>query len=142
MPSYEWQKSFYSSEGGNCMNIAAAPDGTLRIRESDDPDVILATVPGPLGSLLIAIKADRLPGRSLELPGATGHVGALPGLEFLPLDFAAATAVESAEAAGVDCRAAHAVFAAVSGAVEGHVLTADPGAYDGTGVRAVDIGKS
>ncbi|MFJ2112702.1 hypothetical protein ACIOEX_12535 [Streptomyces sp. NPDC087850] len=78
---------------------------------------------------------------SLELPGVTAHVGALPGLEFLPLDFAAAAAVESATAAGVDWRSAHAVFAAVSGVVEGQVLTAAPDAYDGTGVWAVDIGK-
>lgn len=78
---------------------------------------------------------------SLELPGATAHVGALPGLEFLPLDFAAAAAVENAAAVGVDWRSAHAVFAAVSGAVEGQVLTAAPDAYDGTGAWAVDIGK-
>lgn len=76
-----------------------------------------------------------------ELAGTAAHVGALPGLEFLPLDFAAAAAVEDATAAGVDWRYAHAVFAAASGAVEGQVLTATPEAYDGTGVWAVDIGK-
>lgn len=78
---------------------------------------------------------------SLELPGATSHVGALPGLEFLPLEFAAAAAVEQAVAAGVDWRHAHAVYAAVAGPVEGQVLTATPEAYDGTDVWAVDIGK-
>ncbi|MFI6703905.1 DUF397 domain-containing protein [Streptomyces sp. NPDC050509] len=56
MPTYQWQKSSYSSEGANCVNVAAAPDGTLRIRESDDPDVLLSLAPGQLGSLLIAIK--------------------------------------------------------------------------------------
>ncbi|MEE1798839.1 MULTISPECIES: DUF397 domain-containing protein [unclassified Streptomyces] len=66
MPRYEWQKSSYSSEGGNCVNVAAAPDGTLRLRESDDPDVLLFLAPGQLGSLLIAIKADRL--RDLPRP--------------------------------------------------------------------------
>lgn len=78
---------------------------------------------------------------SLDLPGVAVHVGALPGLEFLPLDFAAAAAVEDAVAAGVDWRYSHAVFASVSGAVDGQVLTATPDAYDGTGVWAVDIGK-
>ncbi|WP_405488452.1 hypothetical protein [Streptomyces sp. NBC_00096] len=57
----------------------------------------------------------------MELAGTAAHVGALPGLEFLPLDFAGAAA---------------------AGAVEGQVLTATPEAYDGTGVWAVDIGKA
>ncbi|MCC3770492.1 hypothetical protein [Streptomyces sp. UNOC14_S4] len=78
---------------------------------------------------------------SLELPGATAHVGALPGLEFLPLDFAASAAVEQAVTSGVDWRHAHAVYAAVSESGEGQVLTATPEAYDGTGVWVVDIGK-
>lgn len=78
---------------------------------------------------------------SLELPGAAAHVGALPGLEFLPLDFAAAAAVEDVVAAGVDWRYSHAVVAAASGTVEGQVLTATPDAYAGMGVWAVDIGK-
>jgi hypothetical protein len=78
---------------------------------------------------------------SLELPGAAAHVGALPGLEFLPLDFAAAAAVEDVVSAGVDWRYSHAVVAAASGTVEGQVLTATPDAYAGTGAWAVDIGK-
>ncbi|MFD5752902.1 DUF397 domain-containing protein [Streptomyces sp. NPDC127033] len=60
MPRYEWQKSSYSSEGANCVNVAAAPDGTLRIRESDDPEVLLSLAPGQLSALLIAIKGGRL----------------------------------------------------------------------------------
>lgn len=78
---------------------------------------------------------------SMELPGVAAHVGALPGLEFLALDFAAAAVVEEVIASGVDWRAAHAVCASVSGAVDGQVLTALPELYDGTGVWAVDIGK-
>ncbi|MET7764173.1 hypothetical protein [Streptomyces sp. NPDC005336] len=78
---------------------------------------------------------------SLELPDAAAHVGALPGLEFLPLDFAGTAAVEQAVGAGVDWAYAHAVFAAVSEPTDGQVLTARPEAYDGTGVWAVDIGK-
>lgn len=78
---------------------------------------------------------------SLELPGAAVHVGALPGLEFLPLDFAGTAAVEEAVSSGVDWRVAHAVYAALSDPDTGHVMTAAPGAYDGTGVWTVDIGK-
>ncbi|MGP3953765.1 hypothetical protein [Streptomyces sp. 7N604] len=78
---------------------------------------------------------------SLELPGAAAHVGALPGLEFLNLEFAGTAAVEQVVSAGVDWAYAHAVYAAASGAVEGQVLTATPDAYNGTGVWAVDIGK-
>ncbi|WP_329142642.1 hypothetical protein OIU91_03475 [Streptomyces sp. NBC_01456] len=77
---------------------------------------------------------------SQELPGATAHVGALSGLEFLPLDFAACAAVEEAAASGIEWSCAHAVYAAVSEADGGQVLTAAPQAYDGTGVWAVDIG--
>ncbi|MGW7256862.1 hypothetical protein [Streptomyces sp. NPDC054834] len=78
---------------------------------------------------------------SLERPGVAAHVGALPGLEFLPLDFAGAAAVEQVVSAGLEWSFGHAVYAAASGTVEGQVLTATPEAYDGTGVWAVDIGK-
>jgi hypothetical protein len=77
----------------------------------------------------------------LQLPGAAAHLGALPGLEFLPLDFAGAATVEHAVSAGLEWAYGHAVHAAAAGAVEGQVLTATPEAYNGTGVWAVDIGK-
>jgi hypothetical protein len=78
---------------------------------------------------------------SLELPGAATHLGALPGLEFLPLDFAAAATVEQTVAAGLEWAYGHAVHAAAMGVVPGRVMTATPEAYDRTGVWAVDIGK-
>lgn len=78
---------------------------------------------------------------SLERPGVAAHVGALPGLEFLPLDFAGAAAVEQVVSAGMDWAFAHAVYATASDTVEGQILTATPEAYDGTGVWVVDIGK-
>lgn len=56
MSAYIWQKSSYSTEGANCVNIATASDGTLRMRESDDPDVILATTPTALSALLASVK--------------------------------------------------------------------------------------
>ncbi|MDT0452324.1 DUF397 domain-containing protein [Streptomyces sp. DSM 40473] len=47
-----WQKASYSHEGANCLNIAAAGDGTLHLRESDDPDTVLAVTPASLRALL------------------------------------------------------------------------------------------
>jgi len=53
MPELHWQKSSYSGgPEGNCLYVAPAPDGTIRLRESDTPDVILATAPEGLAALL------------------------------------------------------------------------------------------
>ncbi|MFJ2260568.1 DUF397 domain-containing protein [Streptomyces sp. NPDC087844] len=66
MPAYTWQKSSYSTEGANCLNLATAPDDTLRLRESDDPDRILAVNREGLSALLAAVKNDRLPATALS----------------------------------------------------------------------------
>ena len=47
-----WQKSTFSEDHANCLYIATAPDGTLRLRESDTPDVVLATTPKGFATLL------------------------------------------------------------------------------------------
>ncbi|MGW0572595.1 DUF397 domain-containing protein [Streptomyces tauricus] len=53
MPELNWQKSSFSGgPQGNCLYIAAAPDGTLRLRESAAPGVILTTEPQALAGLL------------------------------------------------------------------------------------------
>lgn len=78
---------------------------------------------------------------SLELPGATAHVGALAGLEFLPLDFAAAAAVEDTSSAGLSWAYGHALYAVLAGGANSQVLTATPEAYDNTDVWTIDIGK-
>ncbi|GAA2706960.1 DUF397 domain-containing protein [Streptomyces luteosporeus] len=57
MSAFLWQKSSYSHQGANCLNIAASNDGTLRLRESDTPDVVLAPAARSLGALLRAIKS-------------------------------------------------------------------------------------
>ncbi|MFJ2294350.1 DUF397 domain-containing protein [Streptomyces sp. NPDC087894] len=57
-----WQKSSFSGEAANCVNVAAAPDGTFRLRESDEPDVILAATRVGLSALLASIKAGGSPG--------------------------------------------------------------------------------
>ncbi|MFE9440344.1 DUF397 domain-containing protein [Streptomyces sp. NPDC006602] len=53
MAELTWQKSTYSGgPQGECLYVATAPDGTIRLRESDTPDVILATAPAGLAALI------------------------------------------------------------------------------------------
>lgn len=57
-----WQKSSFSNEVGSCVKLVAA-DGTLRLRESDDPHVTAATTPPRLRAPLRGVTAgafDRL----------------------------------------------------------------------------------
>jgi hypothetical protein len=57
MPELNWQKSSFSGgPEGNCLNVAAAPDGTLRLRESDEPRKVIATAPEGLAALLKRLK--------------------------------------------------------------------------------------
>ncbi|MGW3076580.1 DUF397 domain-containing protein [Kitasatospora sp. NPDC001132] len=52
-----WQKSSFSGDTANCVYVAAAPDGRVRIRESDEPDVIITTSPDGLHAFLGGVKA-------------------------------------------------------------------------------------
>ncbi|UUU22548.1 DUF397 domain-containing protein [Streptomyces sp. DSM 40750] len=54
--STHWQKSTYSGDASNCVNIATAPTGHLLLRESDTPATILTTTPAPLRSLIQTLK--------------------------------------------------------------------------------------
>ncbi|MEV5597688.1 DUF397 domain-containing protein [Streptomyces sp. NPDC052496] len=56
MCDYQWQKSSYSNAAVNCVNIAAASDGTLRLRESDAPEVVLSATRDSIAAFLAAIK--------------------------------------------------------------------------------------
>lgn len=56
MHELQWQKSSYSNAGVNCVNIAVAPDGTMRLRESGDPEVILSVTCEGLAGLVAALK--------------------------------------------------------------------------------------
>jgi len=57
MSEFQWQKSTYSGgEGTNCLYVAATPTGRIRLRESDDPDVIVTATPTGFRSLIAAIK--------------------------------------------------------------------------------------
>ncbi|MDY0812608.1 DUF397 domain-containing protein [Kitasatospora purpeofusca] len=57
MTAYNWQKSSFSGDTANCLYLAAAPDGAVKLRESDEPDTVLTTTPGRLRALLLGVKA-------------------------------------------------------------------------------------
>lgn len=56
IPSSTWQKSTFSPDGSDCVNIATAPGGTIRLRESDDPEVVLAATRTQLRALIHTVK--------------------------------------------------------------------------------------
>ncbi|WP_269858429.1 DUF397 domain-containing protein [Streptomyces sp. RPT161] len=62
MSRLTWQKSSYSEEGANCVNVAISSGRTPRIhlRESDRPEAIVTTTSAHLASLLQKIKAGEL----------------------------------------------------------------------------------
>jgi len=41
MQTLNWRKSSYSAEGANCVNLAIAPDGTVRLRDSKVPRTVV-----------------------------------------------------------------------------------------------------
>lgn len=53
-----WQKSSYSVEGANCLYVADGGDGTVRMRESEEPHVVLAVPRERLRGLLAGVKAE------------------------------------------------------------------------------------
>ncbi|WP_380282070.1 DUF397 domain-containing protein [Kitasatospora purpeofusca] len=57
MSDLKWQKSSYSTQAANCIYLAAAPDGAIKLRESDEPDTVLTTTSGRLRALLAGVKA-------------------------------------------------------------------------------------
>ncbi|TDC69277.1 DUF397 domain-containing protein [Streptomyces hainanensis] len=64
MDLVKWQKSSFSGQASNCVNLAAVSSGTVWMRESDDPAVVLATTPAALSGLLAAIRMGCLPATS------------------------------------------------------------------------------
>ncbi|MFI1954924.1 DUF397 domain-containing protein [Streptomyces xinghaiensis] len=57
MKSVQWQKSSFSggTTGNECLELAPGAD-RIRIRESDDPGVVVTTTPGSLRALIRGIK--------------------------------------------------------------------------------------
>ncbi|WP_447040193.1 DUF397 domain-containing protein [Streptomyces sp. DSM 118878] len=56
MSALEWQKSSFSAEAANCVYVAATPDDTVRVRESDEPGRILSVSREALCALLASVK--------------------------------------------------------------------------------------
>ena len=56
VPPLIWQKSTYSQEQGECVELAASAGGGVLIRESDHPAVVLSTTPSALARFLQSIK--------------------------------------------------------------------------------------
>lgn len=57
-----WQKSSYSGEASNCVELAHSPQGgdVVLVRESDDSGVVLASTRGRMARLLAAARAGKL----------------------------------------------------------------------------------
>ncbi|CAM5355233.1 hypothetical protein SALBM311S_04944 [Streptomyces alboniger] len=60
MDDLTWQKSTFSGgPEGECLYVATTPDGTIRLRESDTPHVILTAAPAGLAALVQSLRGDR-----------------------------------------------------------------------------------
>ncbi|MCH0541800.1 DUF397 domain-containing protein [Streptomyces sp. MUM 203J] len=55
MPVYQWRKSSYSGDGSNCVCLAVAADGTVRLRDSKVPGTVTACSPVAFGRFLGAL---------------------------------------------------------------------------------------
>ncbi len=53
----DWQKSSYSGTSANCVQVASGDDGTVGMRESDDPGTVLTTTPESLAAFIRGVKA-------------------------------------------------------------------------------------
>ncbi|WP_413798851.1 DUF397 domain-containing protein [Streptomyces iranensis] len=58
MPGLEWRKSSFSSGvgGQDCVEVATAPNGLIRLRESDDPAAVITTDPAPWAAFVRGLK--------------------------------------------------------------------------------------
>jgi hypothetical protein len=75
-----WQKSTFSGgPNGGCLHLAAAPDGTVRLRESDEPGIVLTAGRPQLGALLDHLRPPR-PRRSpvSDIPDGLDWIVATP----------------------------------------------------------------
>ncbi|GHF46004.1 hypothetical protein GCM10010218_29050 [Streptomyces mashuensis] len=55
IPGPRWQKSSFSGDASNCINVAATGDGSLLLRESDAPDTVITLSATALCALLRAL---------------------------------------------------------------------------------------
>ncbi|WP_079151076.1 DUF397 domain-containing protein [Streptomyces sparsogenes] len=77
-----WRKSSFSTgEAANCLELAADPTGTPRLRESDDPEVVITMPAATLRAFLRAAKAgefDRMTQRPLTVTSCSRSSGPRP----------------------------------------------------------------
>lgn len=60
VPEMHWLKSSFSGDSGNnCVEVAVAPEG-IALRESEDPEQVLAMDRAAFGALVASVKAGRL----------------------------------------------------------------------------------
>ncbi|MFE6751650.1 DUF397 domain-containing protein [Kitasatospora purpeofusca] len=59
MAQLDWQKSSFSGDDSNCVEVRVGA-GLVELRESDDGDVILHTDPAAFADLLNTIKCGEL----------------------------------------------------------------------------------
>ncbi|MEO3752776.1 DUF397 domain-containing protein [Streptomyces sp. B6B3] len=72
-----WRRSSFCGGGGNnCVEVAATADQGVLIRESEEPDRIIAADGATFGALISAVKAGRVP---LAARGRTGRPSAVRG---------------------------------------------------------------
>ncbi|MFE3500853.1 DUF397 domain-containing protein [Kitasatospora sp. NPDC059160] len=57
MAVLSWQKSSFSGDTANCIYVAAAVSDTIKLRESDEPEVVITTTADGLLALLRGVKA-------------------------------------------------------------------------------------
>ncbi|KOG87633.1 DUF397 domain-containing protein [Streptomyces varsoviensis] len=58
MSSFIWQKSSFSGSGqDDCVEVAAGLDGRIHVRESDEPEAVLAASRSAWGAFLRSVKA-------------------------------------------------------------------------------------
>ncbi|WP_415952758.1 DUF397 domain-containing protein [Streptomyces sp. KLOTTS4A1] len=71
-----WQKSSYSGsgDGNNCVELAAASDDRIRLREGDDPSVELTTDAAALAQFFAALR-----GRSHDIGPGVPRIAVVHG---------------------------------------------------------------
>lgn len=57
MSTYQWRKSSYSGDASNCVCVAVAPDGTVRLRDSKVPETLVAASSHALNAFIGAVVA-------------------------------------------------------------------------------------
>ncbi|MBW8092591.1 DUF397 domain-containing protein [Streptomyces hygroscopicus] len=61
MSDIQWRKASYSDQNeSNCVELAQRDATAILLRESDEPQTVIATTPAALRALVRAVRAGRL----------------------------------------------------------------------------------